>query len=183
MTPYQGKLIEYSWEKYRSIIDEVLRINYRLIMKMWIGLALAVVAISGVALADDKESARADIQKAVAIAAAQHQQTLVIFGASWCGDCKALNASIKEGKAAPLFAKDFQIVHVDVGQFDKNEDVADSYGVPLKKGIPAVAIVSTNNTVLYATKEGELSNARYMGEDGIYKFFKKVTDEALAKGK
>jgi protein disulfide-isomerase len=51
----------------------------------------------------------------------------------------------------------------------------------LKKGIPAVVIISAKNEVLYVTREGELADARKMGDKGIYDFFKRVTAEALAK--
>jgi len=51
----------------------------------------------------------------------------------------------------------------------------------LEKGIPAVVIVSAINEVLYATKEGELANARSMGDNGIYEFFKRVTASMKTK--
>jgi len=92
-----------------------------------------------------------------------------------------LDIAMKNGASAPLIAKDFKIVKVDVGRVDKNLDVAETYGVPLKKGIPAVAIISSSSEVLYVTKEGELSNARKMGDQGIYDFLKRVTAEATAK--
>ena len=88
---------------------------------------------------------------------------------------------MENGASAPLLSRDFKIVKVNVGHFDKNLDVAKAYGVPLQMGIPAVAIVSTNNQVVYVTREGELANARKMGDDGIYEFFKRVTTGALAK--
>jgi protein disulfide-isomerase len=88
---------------------------------------------------------------------------------------------MKSGASAQLLTRDFQIVKVNVGQFDKNLDVAKSYGVPLEKGIPAVVIISTNNEMLYATRDGELANARKMGDSGIYEFFKRVTASAMAK--
>jgi protein disulfide-isomerase len=72
-------------------------------------------------------------------------------------------------------------VKVNVGHWDKNLDIAKSYGVPLEKGIPAVAILSSRNKVLYVTREGELANARQMGENGIYEFFKRVTASVKAE--
>jgi thioredoxin 1 len=51
----------------------------------------------------------------------------------------------------------------------------------LEKGIPAVAIISAKNEVLYVTREGELANARKMGDSGIYEFFKRVTASVKAK--
>ena len=51
----------------------------------------------------------------------------------------------------------------------------------MEKGIPAVVIVSTNNEVLYATRAGELANARRMGDNGIYEFFKRVASPTTPK--
>ena len=82
---------------------------------------------------------------------------------------------MKQGDSAPLLSRDFQVVKVHVGRFDKNLDVAKSYGLPLEKGIPAVVILSSSNEVLHATREGELANARKLGDKGIYDFFKGAT--------
>ena len=40
--------------------------------------------------------------------------------------------------------------------------------------IPAVAILSEDGKPLYATRSGELADARKMGDAGIYEFFAKV---------
>jgi protein disulfide-isomerase len=128
---------------------------------------------------NETADAKRDIREA--LAAATNTPVIVVFGANWCGDCKALDAAMKKGASAKLLARDFRIVKVDVGHFDKNTDVAKSYGVPLEKGIPAVAIVSPKNEVLYVTREGELANARTMGDDGIYQFFKRVTASGKPK--
>ena len=76
--------------------------------------------------------------------------------------------------SAPLIAEKFKVVKVNVGRFDRNVDVAERYGVPLKSGIPAVAVLSAQGQVVYATKAGELANARKMGEKSIYDFFAEV---------
>ena len=123
---------------------------------------------------DEAADARLDIRQALASSAAGKQPLLLVFGANWCGDCKVLDIAMKSGASAALIARDFRVVKVDVGRFDKNVDVADSYGVPLKKGIPAVAIVSPKGEVLYATRAGELADARGMGDSGIHAFFKKA---------
>jgi protein disulfide-isomerase len=86
-----------------------------------------------------------------------------------------LDRAMKEGAAAPLIARDFKVVKVDVGKFDRNLDVAESYGVPLKKGIPAVAVVTAGNKAIYATRAGELADARKMGETGVYEFFRRIS--------
>ena len=130
---------------------------------------------------NETANARLDIKQALTQAAATHTSVIVVFGANWCPDCRMLDTAMTKGTAASLLKRDFQIVHVNVGRFDKNIDVARSYGVPLAKGIPAVVIVSPNNKVLYVTREGELANARDMGDNGIYEFFKQVTASVKEK--
>lgn len=129
---------------------------------------------------DEKADGKLVIKQALAQAGEAKTPVIVVFGANWCGDCLALDAAMKSGASATLLARDFKIVKVDVGRFDKNVELAKSYGVPLDKGIPAVVILSAKNEVLYATKEGELADARKMSDDGIYQFFKRVTARATA---
>jgi len=122
---------------------------------------------------DEAADAKADIRAALADARMANVPVLVVFGANWCGDCKMLDRALKSGKSAEL-ARDFRIVKVDVARFTKNVDVAEGYGVPLKKGIPAAVVLGPDGTVRYATRAGELADARKMGEDGIYEFFREV---------
>ena len=136
---------------------------------------LATVAVAADSPYNVTADAKLDIQQALAEAAPSNTPVLIVFGANWCGDCKMLDTAMKSGASSSLLARDFKIVKVNVGRFDKNVDIAKSYGVPLEKGIPAVAIISSRNAVLYVTKEGELADARKMGDDGIYEFFKRVT--------
>ena len=136
---------------------------------------LAVAAVASDKPYDETADAKAEIKQALTEAATNQMSVIVVFGANWCGDCQMLNIAMKKGASAPLLAKDFKIVKVSVGHFDKNLDVAKVYGVPLEKGIPAVAIISSKNEVLYVTRDGELADARKMGDTGIYDFFKRVT--------
>jgi protein disulfide-isomerase len=142
---------------------------------------LAVAAVASEKPYDETADAKAEIKLALTAAATNEAAVIVVFGANWCGDCQMLSSAMKKGASAPLLAKDFKIVKVNVGRFDKNLDVAKAYGVPLEKGIPAVAILSAKNEVLYVTKEGELADARKMGDTGIYDFFKRVTASTKAK--
>ncbi len=141
----------------------------------------AVAATAADTPYNETADAKLEIRQALTQAAPAKTPVIMVFGANWCGDCKMLDAAMKNGASAPLLSRDFKIVKVNVGRFDKNLEVAKSYGVPLDKGIPAVAILSTKNEVLYATREGELADARKMGDKGIYEFFKKVTAAAMAK--
>jgi len=123
---------------------------------------------------DEAADAKAQVSAALAQATQSRLPVLVVFGANWCPDCKVLDLAFKSGPSAPLIDRHFKVVKVDVGRFDKNVDVAQAYGVPLNKGIPAVVVLSPQGQVLYATQAGELADARRMGDQGIYDFFAKV---------
>ena len=137
-------------------------------------LAIASVVVAAPGPYDEAADARAEIRAAQAAAAQAKVPVLVVFGANWCGDCKVLDMAFKEGASAPLIARHFKVVKVDVGRFDRNVDIAQAYGVPLKSGIPAVAVLSDQGKAVYATRAGELADARKMGDQGIHDFFVKV---------
>jgi len=143
---------------------------------LFIALLLGIVGLVQAAPLPYNESAdaRAEIQAAVAQAAPDKLTVLVVFGANWCGDCRVLDQAFKEGSAATLIAKHFKVVKVNVGRFDRNTEIAASYGVPLQAGIPAVVILSSQGKPTYATRAGELADARSLGDPGIHRFFSKL---------
>ena len=120
---------------------------------------------------DEAADARAEIDRAQAQAAAGGRQVLVVFGANWCGDCRVLDMTMKQGRLKPVIDAKFVVVKVDVGRFDRNVDIAQRYGVPLKKGIPTVAVLSADGAASFVTSGGELADARAMGEDALVAFF------------
>jgi len=130
---------------------------------------------------DEDGDAKADVKRTLAEAQKQNRPVLVIFGANWCEDCRALDKALHEGRNAELVNREFKVVKVDVGRVDKNLDVAKAYGDPIKKGIPGAVVLSPQGKVLYITKLGELADARHMSETGIYDFFHAVTQKTKAK--
>jgi thioredoxin 1 len=135
--------------------------------------ALAACALASVSAAewpyDGKADAAADVRHALAAARTDHRKVLLVFGANWCGDCRALDKAM-HGSSQRLIEGKFEVVKIDVGNFDKNLDLAERYGNPIQKGIPAVVVLGADNHVIYSTKGGELADARKMGEQGIYDF-------------
>jgi protein disulfide-isomerase len=141
--------------------------------KILVSLALSLAA--GMAAAadrpyDEQADAKAQIAAALHDAAAAREPVLLIFGANWCEDCRALDHALKTGRNAELMGK-FRVVKIDVGHFDHNVDVSTAYGNATKKGIPSAVIVSPDNRILFMTKAGELADARRMSDDGVYQFF------------
>lgn len=120
---------------------------------------------------DESADARAAIRGALAAVGSGPRRVLIVFGANWCEDCRSLDTALKSGRNAELMVREFVIVKVDVGRFDRNLSIAKAYGDPIGKGIPAAVVLSAEERVLYATKAGELSSARRMSATGVYDFF------------
>jgi protein disulfide-isomerase len=134
---------------------------------------LSLAAVGAQLPYDEHADAHATLQQGLDAARASGKDVLVVFGANWCKDCRELDKAL-HGRTASVIDARFVVVKIDVGNFDKNLDVAKRYGYPIGKGIPAAVVLSPDDKVLYATRAGELADARHMGDDGIYDFFVKV---------
>ncbi len=136
-------------------------------------LGVSVAALAAPLPYDEHADAHAALQRGLEDARAAKKDVLVVFGANWCKDCRELDKAL-HGRTASLIDARFVVVKIDVGNFDKNLDVVKHYGYPTGKGIPAAVVLSPSDKVIYATRAGELADARHMGEDGIYNFFATV---------
>src|ERR1700690_4574912 len=93
------------------------------------GLSAAVLAAT--LPYDASADAKMDVQQALIAAKSSHKPVLIVFGANWCEDCRALDRAIKRGKSAELLARSFSIVKGDVGGFDRNLAAVAAYGNPI----------------------------------------------------
>lgn len=114
--------------------------------------------------------AHADIKKALEKAGKEHKRVLVVFGANWCYDCHVLDLAFERDDIAPLVEANYEVVHVDVGEGDKNQDLMKEYQVPMDRGIPAIAVLDSTGKVLFSQKNGEFEKARALGPEDLVKF-------------
>jgi len=150
-------------------------------MRRWLALLAMLAALNAVAQStgsppvwhgyDEVADARADVERGLEQAAASGRRVLIVFGANWCGDCRVLDLTMKQGRLGLLIDEKFVVVKVDVGRFNRNLEIAQRFGVPLKKGIPTVAVLRTEGRVSFVTAGGELASARSMGEEALVRFF------------
>jgi thioredoxin 1 len=117
--------------------------------------------------------AAAEIQQALTRAAREHKRVLLIFGGNWCYDCDVLDLAFHSGDIQPLLDASYVYVHVDIGKYDKNLDLADRYKVPIKKGVPAIAVLDSDGKLLYSQQAGEFESARHLAPDDIIAFLNK----------
>lgn len=116
------------------------------------------------------QDARKEIHEALARASAGHKRVLVIFGADWCYDCHVLDKAFRRPDIAPVLKANFEVVHVDVGEGDKNQDLMIEYQVPMSRGIPGVAVLDPDGKLIYSHKNGEFERARALGPEDLLAF-------------
>ena len=125
-------------------------------------------------LYSDPAEAQAERQSAVGRAAAQNKRVLVVFGANWCYDCHVLDATFHSPQFAPLVNANFVVVHVNIGEEGKdNNDLAARLGVALDRGIPSLAVLDPNGTVVVAQKGGEFESTVRIGPEDVRAFLEK----------
>jgi len=120
--------------------------------KAW--LVIASLLLCGHVLAsglpyNPKADARADVSRALEQARNARKDVLLVFGANWCPECRRMDTQIHD-KQGKLGDDKYVIVKVDVGNFDKNLDLAHDYGNPIRKGISGAVILTSDNRTVYA---------------------------------
>lgn len=113
---------------------------------------------------------KADIAAALKRAKAEKKRVILDFGGDWCGDCQVLDIYMHESPNTELIAKHFVVVHIDIGRMDHNVDVADKYKVPIKKGVPALAVLDANGRLLYSQQNKEFENMSNMQSSDLTAF-------------
>ena len=92
-------------------------------------------------------------------AAREGKRVAVVFGADWCPDCYAFESSLKHRLVAPIVDPAFVIVKVSVGNRNRNLELMEGYGMVVENGIPAVAVIEPDGSLVAAQRHGEFRNA------------------------
>jgi thioredoxin 1 len=118
----------------------------------------------------DPGQAKNDLAAALKTAAATHKRVLLDFGGNWCGDCQVLDIYFHDPANKPILDANFVLVDINIGQMDENVALAKRYGIPLEKGVPALAVLSEGGKLLYSQKGGEFEAMRRMQSSAVTSF-------------
>ena len=152
--------------KYRLL--SLLLLLASLVFGQWQKAPLKIPAQRNANLYRAEANAQQEIAEAIKQASRGNKRVLLVFGGNWCGDCHALDYAFHQPRIEPLLTTNFAVVHVDVGRYDRNLDVARKYHVDLDKGVPSIVVLNTRGGLLYSTAEFE--RARMMTEDDVIQF-------------
>lgn len=118
-------------------------------------------------------NAEKEISEALGTAAKTHKRVLLIFGGNWCYDCHVLDEAFHTPEIAPTLNRNFVVVHVDIGEYDRNLELAKKYEVPLERGVPAAAVLESDGRLLFTQKNQEFEKAHSLAPEDILAFLNK----------
>ena len=147
------------------------------------GLALTLAACasaSGSSVAAHPEArvyaatpdAMRDVDAALVRASAHDKRVLLVMGANWCHDSRALAGWLETPRFAALVAERYELVFVDVGvpQTGKgrNLDIAQRFGLEDLTGTPALLVLTAGGEPVNAATATGWRNAASRSEEAIY---------------
>lgn len=116
--------------------------------------------------------ATADVDAALARASANGKRVLLVLGANWCHDSRALAGWLETPRFAALTAESYEVVFVDVGVPQtgegRNLDIARRFGLVELPGTPALLVLTADGKALNLDTAASWRNAASRSEDAIF---------------
>ncbi len=111
-------------------------------------------------LYDENADAKADIAAALAKAKRNNKRVIIQWGANWCGWCYALDNAFKTDRQfSRKLLYEYELVHVDIGRGNKNNDIAKKYEADYKSnGLPYLTVLDADGTVVADQETGALED-------------------------
>lgn len=116
---------------------------------------------------DESADARGQIAEALAAAKRENRRVLIQWGANWCGWCHLLHDLFeKNAQVKRTLLYEYDLVLIDIGRWDKNLDLAATYGADFKRaGVPYLTVLDADGNVLANQETGALE-AKIDGKPG-----------------
>ena len=106
------------------------------------------------------EDSMADLKAGFETAQKNNKLALVVMGANWCHDSRALAARLYKEPLSTVIKAHYEIIFIDVGYLEKGKDIITSLGIPVYYATPTVMIVDpASRQVLNADNRNQWGNA------------------------
>lgn len=120
---------------------------------------------------DPDRDAMADVDDVLARAKESGRKPLIVLGANWCHDSRGLAARFEKPRFQSLLADHYELVYVDVGQRDRNLDVAKRFGIHALVGTPNVLILDAEHRVMNSQTVSKWRRAASISDDETHAYF------------
>ena len=125
------------------------------------------------------ENALADVQQALDRAGASDRLALVVLGANWCHDSRALASRLQSPPLAALIQEQYELIYVDVGFLETGRAVTQQFGVPHYYATPTVLIIDPASGRLINDEDRHMwRNAFNIDMETSVRYFEKWANDA-----
>ncbi|WAT16742.1 thioredoxin family protein [Aurantiacibacter sp. MUD11] len=118
------------------------------------------------------ENPSAEVDAALERAAANGTRLLLVMGANWCHDSRALAGWLETPRFAALVEQHYELVFVNIGMPQTgdghNLDIARRFGLDGLPGTPNLLVVTAEGELVNADTATTWRNAASRSEDAIY---------------
>ena len=126
---------------------------------------------------DEKEIESLKLDRFIDLTINKGKQPVIIFGGNWCPDCRILEGTLAMPTIKKFIDQHYQIMHIDIGRYDRNMELMNHLNIESKKGVPRVVILDFEKNIVNSTTSSEWTTARDRKQQEIYNYFQKfVTD-------
>jgi len=153
-------------------------------------LAVACTSVSHVAPAQAAEHPEArpfdqdpslvaqdDVDAALSEAKETGKHAIIVMGADWCHDSRALAGWFETPRFETMLQDNFVVRYIDVGQKNRNIDVAQRFGLETIVGTPTIIVTDSQGEVLNLETAPSWRNAASRTEDSIFEYFTSFAPE------
>ena len=115
-----------------------------------------------------------DVQQALSRAGDGDRRALVVLGANWCHDSRALASRLHQSPLAEVIQQHYELVFVDVGFYEKGRAVTQQFGVAHYYATPTVLIIDPLNGQLVNDEDRHIwGNAFNIDMSSSVQYFEK----------
>ena len=122
---------------------------------------------------DEKVVDSLQLDKFIDLSISKGKQPVVIFGGNWCPDCRILEGTLAMPTIKKFLQQHYQVMHIDIGRYDRNMDLMDHLNIESKKGVPRVVILDLEKNIMNSSTSSEWTTARDRKQQEIYNYFQK----------
>ncbi len=129
------------------------------------------------------EDAVADVDAALANASANNKRVLLVMGANWCHDSRALAGWLATERFAQLVDAKYELVFVNVGMPQQDDGhniaIAQRFGVDDLPGTPNLLVLTAEGELVNAETATTWRDTASREEDAIYDELAMLADKAV----
>lgn len=108
-----------------------------------------------------------EIEEFIKDSTIEAKQSIVIFGANWCPDCRILAGLIQSAQQLKSIKENFKFLLIDVKNYEINMNILEQLDPDANSGIPRVFVFDTSGILVNKNENDFFRTIRTMHENAL----------------